>query len=447
MSKSKKILSKVLAMVLAVGLVLGLAACGGGSTGSDSSNTGSSASQGSAVSSSSAAEVKAEPVEITFSEFDDPNVYKEDWWKEFLSSFTSKNPEIKIKRIHNNDNDIRTNWQNQVAAGQGPEITIAPHDSIGLFATAGTALELDSFMPQEFWGMLDGSVLSQYKYKDKVYGIPYRLGNAVMLIYNKKLVPEPPKTFDELISKAKELTNAPKQYGLVYDMVEPYFIMGYLGAYGGKVFDENDKMTLNTEPMKKMIQFVYDLKFTHKITPKDANSDVANNLFKEGKAAFTICGPWLFQQLDDAKIDFGIAPIPEITGAGMPAPYSGAKVMILNPNLTGKNSKKAEAVKKFVTWMNEAEQQLKYAKMVSEIPSNKKALEDPYVKDDARVKALSEQLKFATPQPNLPEMRAVWDALKSKMALVMGGKLSPEEAPAVIQQEAEKIAKNQLGKK
>lgn len=437
MLKGKKVLSRVIATAMALSLTLAAAGCG--------------SSSGSADSSTSAAEstvAQSEPVEITFTEFDDPNVFKETWWKDFLSSFTTANPEIKVKRVHYNDNDIRTNWQNQVAAKQGPEVTIAPHDSIGLFATAKTALELDQFMPADFWSMLDEKIVEQYKFDGKTYGIPYRLGNSVMLIYNKKLVAEPPKTFDELIKKAQELTDAPKQYGLVYDMVEPYFIMGYLGAYGGKVYDDaTQKITLDTDPMKKMVKFVYDLKYTYKITPKDANSDVANNLFKEGKAAFTICGPWLFQQLDDAKIDFGTAPIPEITGAGMPAPYSGAKVMILNPNLAGDNSKKAEAVKKFVTWMNQPEQQLKYAKMVSEIPTNKTALQDPYVSNDARVKALSEQLKYATPQPNVPEMRAIWDALKAKMALVMGGKLAPEEAPAVFQAEAEKIAKNQLGKK
>ncbi|MCX7709369.1 MAG: maltose ABC transporter substrate-binding protein [Clostridia bacterium] len=441
--KLNRVLSLILAVVFGVAMVLGATGCGA----KQDAKT-ADAPKAEAAASDNKSEVKKEevkPVEIVFSEFDDPNVFKEDWWKEWLSGFEKANPNIRIKRIHNNDNDIRTNWQNQVAAGQGPDVTFAPHDSIGLFATAGTALELDNFFSQDFYSQLDKNALDAYKFKGKIYGIPYRLGNAVMLIYNKKLVPEAPKTMDELIAKAKELTNAPKQYGLVYDMVEPYFIMGYLGGYGGKVLDDDGKITLDTDAMKKMTQLVYDFKYTHKITPKEANSDVANNLFKEGKAAFTICGPWLFKQLDDAKIEYGLAPIPKLADGDMPRPYSGAKVMILNPGLA-KNKAKAEAVKKFVEYCNGAEQQLKMAKMVSEIPTNLKALEDPYVKDDPKVKALSEQLKYAVPQPNVPEMRAIWDALKSKVALVMAGKLKPEEAPKVFQSEAEKLAKN-LGKK
>jgi arabinogalactan oligomer/maltooligosaccharide transport system substrate-binding protein len=387
---------------------------------------------------------KSKPVEIAFSEYDDPNVYKEDFWKSYLKGFTDKNPGIVVKRIHNNDNDIRTNWQNQVLVGAGPDITLAPHDSIGLFAESGTALQLDTFFSKKFYAQFDQEMLNAYKYRGKIYGIPCRLGNCVLLIYNKALLKEPPKTMNELIRKAKSLTKGTEQYGLTYDMVEPFFIIGFLGAYGGSVFDEKGHITLNTEPMRKMVKLLYDFKYTYKIVPKEANSDVANGLFKEGKAAMTICGPWLFPQLDAAKINYGMANIPKVDNAGWPAPYSGAKVIILNPGLA-KNSRRAAAVKKFVAYINSPAKQLKYAKMVSEIPTNKKALRNSYVKNDPKVKALSEQMKKAVPMPGRPEMRCIWDAMKSTLALVMGGKLKPEDAPRMMQEEALKLMKNMFG--
>jgi maltose-binding protein MalE len=382
--------------------------------------------------------------EVVFTEFDDPNVYQEDFWKDFLGDFMKQNPDIIVRRIHNNDNDIRQNWQNQVAAGAGPDITFAPHDSIGLFAEAGTALALDKFFPKSFFNQFDQSILNSYRYRGKIYGIPYRLGNCIVLIYNKDLLPQPPKTMGELITKAKQLTKGTDQYGLVLDEVEPFFIIEFLGAFGGSVFDDKGNITLNTEPMKKMVKFVYDLKYTHKIIPKEANSDVANGLMKEGKAAMEISGPWLFPQLDDAGINYGLAVIPKIEGASWPLPYSGAKVLIFNPNLV-KNKQHANAVKKFAEYMNSADVQLKYAKMVSEIPTNVKAMEDPYVKNDPKVKALVEQMKHSIPMPNRPEMRCVWDAMKSVMAQVMGGRLKPEDAPKAMQDEAMKLKKNMLG--
>jgi len=387
---------------------------------------------------------KPAKLEVVFTEFDDPNVYTEDFWKDFLGDFMKKNPGIVVKRIHNNDNDIRTNWQNQVAAGAGPDITFAPHDSIGLFAEAGTALVLDDFFSKGFFNQFDQDILNSYRYRGKIYGLPYRLGNCIVLIYNKDLLPQPPKTMGELIAKAKQLTKGTEQFGLVYDMVEPFFIIPFLGAYGGTVFDEGGNIALDTEPMKKMVKFVYDLKFTHKVVPKEANADVANGLMKEGKAAMEISGPWMFAQLDNADLNYGLAVIPKFEDAGWPLPYSGAKVLIFNPKLL-KNKEQAKAVQKFAEYMNSASVQLNYAKMVSEIPTNAKAMEDPYVKNDPKVKALVEQMKHSTPMPSRPEMRCVWDAMKSVMAQVMGGRLKPEDAPKEMQKEALKLKKNMFG--
>lgn len=387
---------------------------------------------------------KPKNLEIVFSEYDDPNVYQEEFWKDFVGDFMKKNPGIVVKRIHNNDNDIRQNWQNQVSVGGGPDMTIAPHDSIGLFAEAGTALILDDFFPASFFKQFDQDILNSYKYRGKIYGLPYRMGNCLVLIYNKDLLPQPPKTMGELIAKAKQLTKGTEQYGLVYDMVEPFFIVGFLGAYGGRVFDDKGNITLDTAAMKKMVKFLYDLKFTHKVVPKEANADVANGLMKEGKAAMTFCGPWLFQQLDNADVNYGLAVIPKFEDAGWPLPYSGAKVLMFNPKLA-KDKQQAAAVKKFAEYMNSPAVQLKYAKMVSEIPTTVKAMEDPYVQNDPKVKALTEQMKHSLPMPSQPELRCVWDAMKSVMAQVMGGRLKPEDAPREMQKEAMKLKKNMFG--
>lgn len=386
---------------------------------------------------------KPKQLEIVFTEFDDPNVYLESFWSGFLGEFMKSNPGIVVKRIHNNDNDIRQNWQNQVVAGAGPDITFAPHDSIGLFAESGTALVLDDFFPKSFFKKIDQDILNSYKYNGKIYAIPYRLGNCNILIYNKDLLPNPPKTMEELIVKAKQLTKGTEQYGLVFDMVEPFFIIPFLGAFDGRVFDEAGNISLDTEAMRKMVRFVYDLKFTHKIVPKEANSDVANGLMKEGKAAMEITGPWMFAQLDNADLNYGLAVIPKFESAGWPLPYSGAKVLIFNPKLA-RDKQRAQAVIKFAEYMNSPEVQLEYAKMVSEVPTSVKAMEDPYVKNDPKVKALVEQMKHSIPMPTKPEMRCVWDAMKSVMAQVMGGRMKPEDAPSAMQKEALKLKANML---
>ena len=50
--------------------------------------------------------------------------------------------------------------------------------------------------------------------------------------------------------------------------------------------------TLDTEEMRSALEFLYDLKFTDKVTPAEADYNVADGQFKEGKAAYIINGDW-----------------------------------------------------------------------------------------------------------------------------------------------------------
>ena len=55
------------------------------------------------------------------------------------------------------------------------------------------------------------------------------MGNHLMLIYNKDLIPSPPKNTDELIEIGKKMTvdtdgdGMPDQYGLVWNFTEPFY--------------------------------------------------------------------------------------------------------------------------------------------------------------------------------------------------------------------------------
>ncbi len=44
--------------------------------------------------------------------------------------------------------------------------------------------------------------------------------------------------------------------------------------------------------MKGALQFMYDLKYTDKVMPAEADYNVADGLFKDGKAAMIVNGDW-----------------------------------------------------------------------------------------------------------------------------------------------------------
>ncbi|MCX7920701.1 MAG: maltose ABC transporter substrate-binding protein [Clostridia bacterium] len=379
-------------------------------------------------------------VTITLSEQDDFKTVDPTWdW--IIKAFMAKNPKIKVRRIHNETEGQRTDWMDSVASGAGPEIISCPNDNIGLFAVSKTAMPLDGFLSKDFLATLSAKQVNGCRMDGKLYAIPYKTGNCLALIYNRKFVKKAPQTMDELIKVSKTFTKN-GNYGLVLNISEPFFFIPFLGGFGGKVFDGKENISLNTPAMKKLAQLMYDLKYTHKIIPKEANYDIAQGLFNDGKAAFTINGPWAYAEYAENGIDFGVARIPKTSDGIYPAPYYGSKVLMINPNI--KNQDTRIAVKKFIEFVNSAPMQLKLAKVTAEFPTNLEALRDPSLRSDERMNALASQMEVGVPMPVRLEMRAVWDAMRPVFVEVMSGKTKPANAPARMQNMALKLKAEQL---
>ena len=72
-----------------------------------------------------------------------------------------------------------------------------------------------------------------------------------------------------MIATAKEHT-ADGAYGLVFNQTESFWLVPFLGGFGGSVFaDDGVTPTLNTDEMKSALEFLYNLKFTEAVTPTE----------------------------------------------------------------------------------------------------------------------------------------------------------------------------------
>ena len=120
----------------------------------------------------------------------------------------------------------------------------------------------------------------------KLWGAPTSFGNQLMLYWNKATsVTTAPADSDAWVAKAKELTTG-GNYGIVFNQTESFWLVPFLGGFGGSVFAEDGVTpTLDTDAMKSALQFMYDLKYTDKVMPTEADYNVADGLFKDGKAA------------------------------------------------------------------------------------------------------------------------------------------------------------------
>jgi len=358
--------------------------------------------------------------------------------KALVNEFQSKNPGITIDVVNYDVEKLRENFQTAVLAGTAPDLLWTVNDHAGPFTAAdliqpvdNIGIDLKQFVP----GALEAVTLN-----GKVWGIPLSYGNNLMLLYNKKYVKDAPADTDAMIKAAQDFMKAnPGSVGLAWNMTEPFWLVPWLGGYGGKVFDTDGKTpTLNTDAMKSTLQLMYDLKYKYAITPKECDYACADGLFKEGKAAMIINGDWSLGDYTTVTatktIDLGTAPIPKISGADWPKAYT-AGIYFMFPK--SESGDKLNAALAFVKYVISDDVQLRFLKNDKRLPSVQKLFNDPSVQSDPILAGSAADLLNGTGMPPQAEMRCNWDAMKPNLQAVLADKMKPADAAAAMQTAAQ----------
>ncbi|GMU85455.1 MAG: hypothetical protein AMXMBFR48_06970 [Ignavibacteriales bacterium] len=359
--------------------------------------------------------------------------------QEQIDRFTAKNPGIKIQQLFKETEEMRSGFIVAAIGGQGPDLVYGPSDQIGPFEEIKIIKPLDSIFTAEYLANFNDKALIYSG--GHVWQLADKLGNHLTLVYNKALVKTPPTTDKELIELGKKLTidrngdGRPDQYGLVWNYTEPYFFVPFLTGFNGWVVDSTRKPTLNTPEMVKGLNFIKELRDVHKIIPNEADYNVADALFKEGRAGMIINGDWSWSSYGNAGIDYGISPLPIITATGKHcAPMISPKGYSININV---NDTKLKTIKSFLEYIMSPEQQLETALKTKTFPTRKELYDDARLMTDSVVINSRRQIELGVGLPIFTEMRAIWDAMRPPYQAVLGGTVTAEKAAQQMQRDAE----------
>ncbi len=336
---------------------------------------------------------------------------------------------------------LQGKYQTMAPQGQGPDVVIGPADWVGPFVTQNLLEPIDGFVKAEDKTEFIDTVIEACKYNDKLYGLPESY-KCVALIYNKDLMPEPPKTTDEMIKMGKDLTDEEEsQYGLVYDMGNYYYHIPWIGGFGGKVLDENNNPTFTSPAQIKAANFMISLQNDpNKIMPEEVDYNVMMTLFNDGLAGMIINGPWVIGDLIESGVNFGVARIPQVSETGnWPAPLVGPEVVMMSAYTKDKDL--AYNLIKFITSENA---QIKMAS-VGHLPSRIKVYDERSVKASKvydYIVGFKSQAEVGTPMPTVPEMNAgVWSNGGTMLSQVLSGDAEAEAAGKFAQEKAEESIK------
>lgn len=319
---------------------------------------------------------------------------------------------------------IRDQFVTAAPTGEGPDIIIGAHDWVGELAANGLLAEI--LLPAELKALFDAVSLEAFVY-GKLYGLPYAR-EGVGLMYNKKLVPQVPATFEELIELARKLTDPTlPQYGFVVQNPDPYHEFPFLSALGGYIFGYDKEGKLNPcdvgldSPGAIAGAEILQSLFAEGLIPAGLDWDTWTSLFTEGRIAMVITGPWFVGRAKAAGIDIGVTAIPPIRGKA-PKPFVGVQgvmVSAFSPNLP--------LVYDFLfNYFATKETMLALYAKDPRIPAFLPAYEE--VAEDPILRGFAESIANGVPMPNIPQMSAVWGAWADAMSLIGNLQLTPAEA-------------------
>ncbi len=376
---------------------------------------------------------------------------------ERLQEYEANNPGIEVRALYKETEELRSGLESAVLVGRGPDIIYGPSDTIGVYDQIGGLQDLTPWFDTEIRSEFDPEALVEVKpnsikqgtepeTRSRLLLVGDRFGNHLALIFNKRLVPEPPKTNVELLEIAQKATlrptpsSRPTQYGLVWNYTEPFFAIPFFTGYGAWVFDADKAKqgefipTLDTPEAQAGFAFVADLRNKYKVLPESADYENAEALFLAGKAAMIINGDWSWARYLDAKgIEAVVSPLPMVVETGLPmAPMVAPKGYSMSVVAKGE---RAEAAGKLIRYLtSEATQERFLANKI--LPSRLKLRESPLLLNDPTMVASLQQVKQGKPMPTSLEMRAVWDAMRPPYQELMSGSITPAEATTKMQQGA-----------
>lgn len=299
------------------------------------------------------------------------------------------------------------------AAGKGPDVYFGiPHDNLGTFHKAGFLDPVPANVIKD--SDFSKGAIDAVSYDGKKFAVPVTV-EAIALMYNKKLVPTPPKTWDEFLKVAKEK-------GFAYDARNFYFSYGFIGGNGGFVFENKGgaldpkSVGLGTAGAQAGLQTIVDLVHTHKLFPADAGYDYMQGNFEAGKIGMILNGPWGVDGAKKAGVDLAVAPMPTLANGKPFNPFIGVYAAFV-----AADSKKKAVAWEYVKYMTEQATPDMF-KVGKRLPAKLSLQEINYIKDDPISNGYIQSANNGTPMPNIPAMAVVWSPAADMLGLALDRK-------------------------
>ena len=331
--------------------------------------------------------------------------------------FTAKTG-VKVDVVQKSESDMDTEFTTQVPTGNGPDLIVMAHDKLGALVSNGVVAPVDL---GEAKSQFADVAVKGVTYNGQTYGVPYAI-ESVALVRNNALTKDEPKTYDDMIASGKT-TGVENPFIIqMGDKGDPYHFYGFQTSFGAPVFNTNADGEYTSELAmggSGGTDFANWLKAQGDagVLSPSITADIAKQAFLDGKAAYTVTGPWNVAAFRAAGMKVSVLPVPA-AGSQAAQPFVGVQMFYQSAK-----SANPVAAKQFFNYLATPKAQEEMQKLggrASAMPEVAAASDDQDIKDFSKV------AEGGALAPAIPAMGAVWNFWGQTEADIVTGKDTPD---------------------
>jgi arabinogalactan oligomer/maltooligosaccharide transport system substrate-binding protein len=320
--------------------------------------------------------------------------------KTVTDKISAANPDLKLTIQDIKFDDLFKKFELEAASGGGPDLFIAPNDSLGKEARAGLFLDVTSMLEGKLGNDSEVSVEGS-KVDGKLYMVPESL-KAVAMYYDKSKIATAPASTDELLQGVKD-----GKIKAGFDAHSSYHSFGWWAAFGGQLMDDSGKCVADTTGVADAYKYFQDLQ-TAGAKWYDKYDDLASD-FKSGKIDLIVDGPWASGGYKEAlKDNLAVAPMPA-GPKGPSKPLTGVDGWYINTN-----AKDPQLAVNFALEMVKTDNEQVFVDTAGHIPADKTiTISDPITQK------FGEAVASGFPRPQVPQLDNFWGNFDNALNLVI----------------------------
>ena len=353
-------------------------------------------------------------------------------WAEVIRRFHAAHPDIRIEYISGPwSTDERQNmYIRSFLAGDAFELVYMDVIWTAKFASKGWLLPLDGWISPEVREAMLPQGVEAGLYQGRFYRVPVRV-DVGMLYYRKDLVPEPPRTWEDLAAVCNRDADPPERYCIVFQGMQYEGLvcnyLEYLWGAGGTAIDPNQKVLLGRDENIFALSFMKEI-IDRGWAPRSVvtfQEQQALEFFEQGKALMMRNWPYAWTTLRRSPLEgrVGIVPFIHRTGHESAGTLGGWGLGI------ARSVDNPEAAAKFIEFAVSPEAQKILHFRRGAVPARTSLFQDAEIlRESPHYTDLYDVLMKSRPRPVHPDYPRISSIMQKHVSAVLVGIESPREA-------------------